>query len=225
MALRDIMTVSKIDKPVIWYIADPMCSWCWGFSPVVQRLQERYADKINFSLVLGGLRPYTQETINDDLREEILGHWRDVQRLTGQEFCFEGAMGPGFVYNTEPANRAVIVVSGLFAENTFDYLKAVQRAFYVGNRDVTQALVLWDILQSVVGDAASLTEEEFIHRFNSDDIKQKTKAHFIQSRNLGVRGFPTMILQDEQRYYLLNSGYQPFDELKREIDAYLEKSQ
>jgi hypothetical protein len=36
-----------------------------------------------------------------------------------------------------------------------------------------------------------------------------------------VRGFPTMVLQVERHYYLLNSGYRAYEELKQQIDTYL----
>ena len=40
------------------YFADPMCSWCWGFAPVIeQTLRRRYGEAIPVRLVLGGLRP------------------------------------------------------------------------------------------------------------------------------------------------------------------------
>ena len=30
------------DKPILWYFADPMCSWCWGFSPVISEIKKSY---------------------------------------------------------------------------------------------------------------------------------------------------------------------------------------
>ncbi len=28
--------------PHLVYVADPMCSWCWGFSPVIDAIRERF---------------------------------------------------------------------------------------------------------------------------------------------------------------------------------------
>ena len=30
-----------VDKEII-YVGDPMCSWCWGFSPVLKRIEAEY---------------------------------------------------------------------------------------------------------------------------------------------------------------------------------------
>lgn len=209
-----------MNEPVLWYFADPMCSWCWGFSPVVQRLKEKYHSHVKFTLVLGGLRPYTRESITDALRQEILHHWHEVHKMTGQAFSFEGAMPDGFIYDTEPASRAVVTVGELSPQTTFDYFTSVQRAFYVEQKDVTQESVLAALLTSL-----SVDEQQFQQTFCSEPIKQKTQAHFHKSRQFGVRGFPTLILQADQQYYILTSGYRPYDELQSEIDACLAESQ
>ena len=26
------------------YVADPMCSWCWGFSPVIDKIDETFGE-------------------------------------------------------------------------------------------------------------------------------------------------------------------------------------
>ena len=46
-----------MSMPILWYFADPMCSWCWGFSPAIDVLRDEYRDRIKIALVLGGLRP------------------------------------------------------------------------------------------------------------------------------------------------------------------------
>jgi len=45
--------------PHLIYFADPMCSWCWGFAPVIAQVRERYGEALPVRLVLGGLRPGT----------------------------------------------------------------------------------------------------------------------------------------------------------------------
>ena len=39
------------------YVMDPMCSWCWGFAPVLQGLAEQAAEHgVPLVLRVGGLR-------------------------------------------------------------------------------------------------------------------------------------------------------------------------
>lgn len=43
------------------YIADPMCSWCWGFSPIIEKVRDHFGEALPMELLMGGLRPGTEE--------------------------------------------------------------------------------------------------------------------------------------------------------------------
>jgi putative protein-disulfide isomerase len=202
--------------PVLWYVADPMCSWCWGFAPVIEAIKQAYADRLKPALLLGGLRPYTRDPLPEAQRREILHHWQQVHARSGQPFAFDGALPAGFVYDTEPASRAVVTVAELRPEQTFAMFKAIQHAFYAEQQDVTTPTVL-SRLASTLG----LAEGVFRPLFESPAMAERTRAHFHKARAWGVQGFPTLILQKGDRYFLLASGWRPFDELQPEIDATL----
>ena len=205
--------MSQNDLPVLWYIADPMCSWCWGFSPVIEEILTMYEDKLNCALVLGGLRVGATEPMSSQQRDEILHHWQEVQKMTGQSFRFENAMPEGFVYDTEPACRAVAAISGINTGLIFPLFKAIQSAFYKEGLDVTQKEILADIVHKF-----GVDKMVFLQEFDSEQADQKVKAHFNQTRQFGVRGFPTLVLQGGGKYHLLNRGYRKLDELTPEID-------
>ncbi len=200
----------------LWYFADPMCSWCWGFAPVIGAIKDTYREQLKIGLMLGGLRPGTTEPITPQSREEILHHWREVNRLTGQTFAFDGAMPEGFIYDTEPPSRAVLAVEEINPEAAFAYFKSVQAAFYTQQQDVTQPEIL-----SALAEQYDIEASEFLQRFHSEGVKHKTQMHFEQARRAGIRGFPTVVLQNESEYALLTSGYRPFEDIKPEIDAWL----
>ena len=203
----------------LWYLADPMCSWCWGFAPVIDMIHENYTDHLSTELLLGGLRPGTKLPMEPSQREEILNHWHAVHRKTGQSFLFEGAMPSGFIYDTEPASRAIVSGSMINPDSTFPLLKAIQSAFYLDQLDVTQTEVLTS-LASAVG----IDSHQFIPLFESNEMRSQTLAQFNKSRGWGVHGFPTLILQDGQGYSQLSSGYVTLDELRPKIDSWLTRS-
>lgn len=201
---------------ILWYFADPMCSWCWGFAPVITAIREKYSDQIQLALVMGGLRPGTVEPMTPESREEILHHWQEVQRRTGQTFTFDNAMPPGFVYDTEPPSRAVVVVAELAPAARLAYLKAVQAAFYVEQQDTTRADTLATLAQE-----HGVDKTVFIERFESEEIRQRTQMHFDQTQQAGIRGFPAVILQNDAGFDLLTYGYAPLDTLVPKMDAWL----
>ncbi|MGF1548659.1 MAG: DsbA family protein [Thiotrichales bacterium] len=202
--------------PTLWYFADPMCSWCWGFAPVIEAIRRDYADRLRVALILGGLRPGVTEPLAPTLRAEILHHWRDVHARTGQPFRFDGALPEGFVYDTEPASRAVVAVAELAPEQTFAYFKAIQAAFYADGRNVTEVDPLRDLAIDSGVDA-----QAFQAAFGSDIIRRKTRSHFEVARQRGVRGFPTTILHLNPSVHWLASGYRPYAEIASDLDSYL----
>lgn len=205
-----------MNPPILWYFADPMCSWCWGFSPVIEAVRDQYRDRVKIALVLGGLRPGETSPLSAAGREEILHHWRAVQARTGQPFRFEGALPQGFVYDTEPASRAVASVGGMETALIFPLFKAIQSAFYADGRDVTQSGVLAELAAGLGVNAAA-----FLRAFDSDAARARTQAHFRQARQAGVRGFPALILQQGTKLHPVSNGCRPLETVRAAIDRCL----
>ena len=206
-----------MSAPLLWYFADPMCSWCWGFSPVIETVRDEYRDRMKIALVLGGLRPAETAPLTAAGREDILHHWQQVHARTGQPFRFENALPDGFVYDTEPASRAVVTVGSLDSALIFPLFKAIQSAFYAEGRDVTQPRVLADLAAGLGVDAAA-----FLQAFDSDAARAKTQAHFRQARQAGVRGFPALILQQDSQLHSVGNGCLPLEVVREAIYRYLQ---
>ena len=204
-----------MSAPLLWYFADPMCSWCWGFSPVIEALRDDYRERMKIALVLGGLRHETAPMTAAG-REDILHHWHQVHDRTGQPFHFENALPPGFVYDTEPACRAVVTLGGIDPALIFPLFKAIQNAFYAEGRDVTQAGVLAELAAGL-----GVDKEAFLQAFDSEGARTKTQAHFRQARQAGVRGFPALILQQDTQLHSVSNGCLPLDTVRAALDAYL----
>src|SRR3546814_9790859 len=114
--------------PRLLYVMDPMCSWCWGCAPVAQALGgEGQAAGVELHLVVGGLRTGSGSALEPTTRRYILEHWQAVTQATGQTFKLEGALPDGFVYDTEPACRAVVTARGLAPELAWKLLKLIQQ--------------------------------------------------------------------------------------------------
>ncbi|MGB0910026.1 MAG: DsbA family protein [Nitrospirales bacterium] len=198
------------------YVTDPMCSWCWGFSPVIEAVRERYQGRCAVKLLVGGLRPGNTERFDAHRRNTILGHWRSVHDRTGQPFNFEFQMGSDFTYDTEPAARAIFVMRQLEPSQAFSYLKAVHEAFYVENKDVTQLAVLTDLAIR-----HGVDQEQFVRLFHDSETKKEIWKEFDQVRELGVSGFPTLLALNGEEFITLTHGYQSINVLVPLIETWL----
>lgn len=199
------------------YFADPMCSWCWGFSPVINGLADHFGDRLPVTVIVGGLRPGTAEPMSDAMRADIRHHWEKVQERTGQPFDFSFFDRTGFIYDTEPADRAIVVMRLLNPRIMLAYLQSVQRAFYAENRDVTDEDVLADLAAE-----HGLDRERFLKALRTEQAKIATRADFETARASGVTGFPTLYAGDtESGYAMVTTGYRPLDGLPDILEDWL----
>lgn len=201
------------------YVMDPMCSWCWGFAPVAAALitQAREAG-VPTRLIPGGLR--TGGTALDaSTRKYILEHWQAVADATGQPFRFDGAMPDGFVYDTEPACRALVAARELDAERVWSLLASIQRGFYERGLDVTTAPQLVEQAEQAGFDRAAFAEA-----FASADTRAATAADFSWVQDLGIAGFPTLLAERNGQLALLTNGYQPLESLQPLLARWLQQA-
>ena len=190
------------------YIADPMCSWCYGFGPELAKLLARHPDAA-LDLVMGGLRPFNTQPTTAEFRGMLLEHWRHVSTASGLPFSESALDRPGFVYDTEPACRAVVTARGIDAAKALAYMKAVQLAFYRDRRDVTNAGELADVAAE-----CGFDRDTFLMRFDSQSMRDETRADFARTQSLGVGGFPTLGAVHGSQLYLVTSGYVTDDVLE-----------
>jgi putative protein-disulfide isomerase len=201
------------------YVADPMCSWCYGFGKTMTALlaDPRDAAPLQLALMMGGLRPYTTEPLATGRADELLGHWAHVQQATGMPFTpapHTAMHRPGFVYDTEPASRATVAVRTHWPQHVWHYFKRVQHAFYAEGRDVAQPEVLADIAEE-----QGLPRGNFATAFASEAAREATRQDFAQAQAWGIRGFPALVAEAAGQLHLVTQGYLPEDALRERLAA------
>jgi putative protein-disulfide isomerase len=201
------------------YVADPMCSWCYGFARPMDELLAEPGEfaPLQLALVMGGLRPFTTDPMARERADELAGHWKHVAEASGQPFkqAPDTAMHqPGFVYDTEPAARAVVTVRSHWPKAVWRYLKAVQHAFYAEGRDVVQPEVLAD-----VAEALGIARTEFATHFASQAMRDAVRADFALAQEWGIRGFPALIAEHGDHLHLVAQGFVPGDALRQRLAA------
>jgi len=201
------------------YVMDPMCSWSWGFAPVLAALAaQAQAAGVPTDLVVGGLRQ-EQAALEPAGRVRILAHWQAVNASTGQLFNFNDGLPEGLVYHTEPACRALVTARQLDATKVWPLLELIQQAFYCEGRDVTRAGVLRELAE-----AAGLPRGEFAEAFDSPQAQAATQADFNWVQGLGIAGFPTLLAERNGQLALLTNGYQPLEQLQPLLARWLERA-
>jgi len=205
-------------KKEIIFVVDPMCSWCWGSTPILEQLRATQSDRYDFSLVVGGLRTKGDMNWDETAKEYLKGHWEQVAKRTGQPFSNALFEKEDFEYDTYPACKAIVTVRELWGdEKSFDYLHRIQKAFYGEGRDITKLDVLSELLE--------MTSEDIKH---FRDFYQTARAEilmqhdFSKARSMGANAFPSFVIIDEDGHMVCQKGYRSLLEMKnllKEEDA------
>lgn len=200
------------------YFGDPMCSWCYGFAPVITTLADHFGDRLPVDVVMGGLRAGNTQAMRQKDKDYIRDAWTRVNQASGQPFDFAFLDREGFVYDTEPACRAVVTVRTLAPRIALRFKESVSRAFYAEGRDTTDAAVLTEIAAQ-----AGIEPATFEPAFASAEVRNETVRDFMTAQQLGVQGFPTLIAGSRRtrEYAVVTNGYCPIDGLPEALERWL----
>ncbi|WP_217604451.1 DsbA family protein [Chitinophaga sp. GbtcB8] len=200
----------------MFYFTDPMCSWCYGFSPAVKKLKENYPD-IDLQIISGGFSPYSQQVVDQEYKDFLAFHWRNVNQRSRQFFDHSMKfISETFRYDTEPSSRALTVMQELLPKQDFEFLSLMQKSFYVEGKDITN-----DVVLARLAEEFGIEKKIFLEKFHSEEMKRKTNQGFQFSRQLGVQGFPTMLTLENGNTKVITRGFQDYDSLKVIVDNWL----
>ena len=197
------------------YVGDPMCSWCWGFAPVLDRLSERF--ELPVRTIVGGLRPGPDaRALDDELRAFLRDEWPTIAARTGQPFDLAFLDRDTFLYDTELPAIAVVIVRALVPERTLEYFTAIQRSFYAEGVDVTDPAELARLAETVGAD-----DGEFRKQMASVAAKDRAWQDFASARELGTSAFPTLFARVGTRLVLITQGYVSFESVEKPLADWL----
>lgn len=196
-----MLSTIQAQKDTLIYVGDPMCSWCYGFSPELDKIKEAFPETA-FEMVMGGLRAGGTEKMNE-LKDFLKGHWQEVQKATNQPFNYAILEQDEVLYDTEPACRAVVTVCKMDVSKQYAYFKAVQSSFYYHN-----ALPNDDDTYVQLAAKMGLDPEKFHKQYRDDQTKADTYAEFELAQRMGVQGFPTLIAKIDGKLYIATNGFQ-----------------
>lgn len=172
----------------LYYIHDPMCSWCWAFTPALDSLLQRLPEGVQLQKLLGGLAPDTDEPMPEEMRRRLQQNWQRIeQNVPGIRFNFDFWSQTTPRRATYPACRALIAARQQGEENAM--LKAIQQAYYRQARNPSER----DTLLQLAGEIG-LDRAAFARTLDSEQTRQQLEAEMAQAESLGVDSYPSLVL-------------------------------
>jgi putative protein-disulfide isomerase len=211
--------------PLLIYCYDAYCGWCYGFSPVIRKLFDRYKSSLDFEVLSGGMIINEQPVHISRTAQYIQNAYKRVEELAGVKF---GADWLWHIFNPEKSDwypdslhpaRALCVIKELRPEIQIPFCADMQYAYHMEGRDLTDNESYRHLL-----DNYGIPQDEFFKRVANESSRDAALHEFSLIKQLQVTGFPCVLMQqDESKFYLLARGYTDYDTLEQRIEKVLEE--
>jgi len=189
-------------QDTLFYVHDPMCSWCWGFEPARREIFDAVSGKMQIRSLLGGLAPDTDLPMPDAMRDMLQQTWKRIeQTIPGTHFNFDFWEKCSPKRSTYPANRAVIAARIQGDEFEQQMTARIQKAYYLEARNPSENATLIELAKEIGLDA-----QQFSKQLDDVSTQELLMAEIQLSRKMGMNTFPSLAVYslDELKHISLN---------------------
>ena len=187
----------------LYYVHDPMCSWCWAFRLSLNTLIEELPKEINIIRLLGGLAPDSDLPMPENTREYVLQNWRAIEKQVPEtkfNYDFWEKCKPR--RSTYPACRAVIAARK--QKDVFDTAMtlAIQEAYYLEARNPSDYETLINLAEEIGAD-----KNKFSKDVRSTETDKILEEEIQQSKSLDLKSLPSLLFIDGERKIRIEPDY------------------
>ena len=203
-------------SPIIrlFYIHDPMCSWCYAFSRSWAALQAELPEDIAVIYLAGGLAPDTTEPMSLSMRHTIQQIWQQIeQAVPGVSFNYDFWSRNTPIRSTYPACRAVLAARKQHTESEPKMMQAIQMAYYQKALNPSLPETLQGCAQEIGLDVAVFSRDLI-----SPEIDDGLHHEIRQSRQLDVSSYPSLRLVHNNAIFPIPIDYLNHRTMRDEIN-------
>ncbi len=191
-----------VSTPVLHYLYDPLCGWCYGAAPLVRAARSIVTVRPHGGGMMAGAG---RQAVTPQLRDYVMPHDHRIAALTGQVFgdaYFDGLLrDTTAVFDSEPPIAAMLAAEQL-AGHGLDMVERLQVAHYVEGRRIAETPVLLAVAAAIGLDpaafAAALAEQ------TGDAVQRHIRETRQFMRQIGGGGFPSFVLESDDARQLLD---------------------
>lgn len=177
-------------KVQLFYVYDPMCSWCWGYRPTWLALQQAIKEqlpKVEITYRLGGLAPDSEVTMPIDMQQFLKQTWQKIAHQLGTQFNFDFWENCKPRRSTYPACRACLIARDSGLEQKM--IVAIQEAYYLQAQNPSDNSTLITLAEKI-----GLVAAEFSKQLSSTETQIQLMSEIQQTHALPIQGFPSLVL-------------------------------
>lgn len=204
-----------MERPVIYYIYDVLCSWCYGFSANMHQFYENHKDEIDFRVMSGGMVLGQNEGPIGDLAPEIKASFSRMEEMTGRPIGepFKEMLEKGEAkLSSLPGALAMAAFRTYQPDNAIAFAKRMQEAIYQEGLPPAEAKTFGHCAEDF-----GMNSTDFMKLMVDKERLELVRTEFEVVKKWGITGFPAMVYQEKDKAYLIARGYQSLESLEENL--------
>ncbi|MEM8843961.1 MAG: DsbA family protein [Pseudomonadota bacterium] len=198
----------------LYYVHDPMCSWCWAFRPIYNELTARLPNDIELIRLLGGLAPDSDKPMSQTMRDYIINNWKRIQKeIPATNFNYDFWKNCLPRRSTYPACRAVIAARKQGAEYDELMTYMIQKAYYLESKNPSEHETLIELAKEL-----ELNEQQFCNDLGSIETNNELSNELKIARQLGLNSFPGFLYMKDGHYSHIAPDYIDVNSILEDIN-------
>ncbi len=195
----------------LYYVHDPMCSWCYAFKPTLNELKKHLPSNIKIVNVVGGLAKHSDEPMPQEMQEKIESIWYEIEQKIGTKF------NHNFWKNCIPRRSTYLscqaTMLARYKGKEDEMIEAIQEAYYQRAMNPSDASTLIQLAKEI-----GLDHEKFQEDLKSQKIEDDLQNELNFRRSLNCRTFPSLIFKEKNKIYNINITFNEYESMLKEIN-------
>lgn len=201
----------------LYYIHDPMCSWCYAFSETWSLLQRNLPSEVSVIYLLGGLAPDAAAPMPLTLQRSIQQAWQKIElTVPGIRFNWEFWSRNIPIRSTYPSCRAVIAAGKQYQEAELKMIQAIQDGYYQKAKNPALPEILEECANQI-GLDVNIFKADLI----SANVEHELQRQIQLSRNMNVHSYPSLRLMHKAAIHTISIDYVNYRTMLDEINSFL----
>ncbi|MCT4013320.1 DsbA family protein [Elizabethkingia anophelis] len=183
---------SNHDKPLkLVYFTDPICSSCWGIEPQLRKLKLEYGNILDIEYHMGGLLPdWSYNSGGISKPSDVAYHWDEVSIYYDMPI-------DGDVWLEDPLNSSYPPSIAFKAaeiqdkDKAVNFLRILREMVFLKKKNITR----WEYI-AIAAEEVGLDVVKLKTYFEGS-AQKLFEADLKLARDYGVRGFPTIFIQNK----------------------------
>ncbi|MDV4030517.1 dithiol-disulfide isomerase [Elizabethkingia anophelis] len=189
---NNYQAISNQDKPLkLVYFTDPICSSCWGIEPQLRKLKLEYGNILDIEYHMGGLLPdWSYNSGGISKPSDVAYHWDEVSVYYDMPI-------DGDVWLEDPLNSSYPPSIAFKAaeiqdkDKAVNFLRILREMVFLKKKNITR----WEYI-AMAAEEAGLDVVKLKTDFERS-AQKLFEADLKLARDYGVRGFPTIFIQNK----------------------------